>query len=336
MSLHPFGTLSDGRAVHRFDLAGSGPLTVSVLDWGACLMDARLAGRSHSLTLGADDLAAYEGPLASAGGLIGPVVNRISEARAVLDGETHHFEPKDEGASPPRTLHSGSAGTHRKLWRVEDHGPSHVSLAHDMPDGEGGFPGNRRTVARYEVEGNTLTLMVETVTDAPTWINFANHSYWNLDGSESVEGHVLTVPAARYLPASEDGLVTGEVAPVEGTSLDFRAGRPLAAGPPHLDHNLCLSDARGLLAPAATLTGRSGVRIEMETTEPGLQVYDGWKLKDVGFADHQGRPLAPRRAVALEAQMWPDAPNRDAFPSVRVDPGETCRQVTRWTFHAPD
>ena len=331
----PFGTLSDGRPVHRFDLRGGGPLTASVLDWGACLMDVRLDGVAHALTLGTGELEAYQGPLASAGGLIGPVVNRISGAAAELDGETHRFEARDEGGGPPRTLHSGSAGTHRKLWRVQDHGPAHVALVHDMPAGEGGFPGDRRATARYEVEGNALTLIVETVTDAPTWINFANHSYWNLDGSASVEGHILAVPADRFLPASEEGLVTGAVQPVEGTPLDFRGGRPLKAGPPHLDHNLCLGDRRGPLALAATLTGLSGLLMEVETTEPGLQVYDGWKLSDVGFTDHQGRPLAPRRAVALEAQMWPDAPNRPGFPSIRVDPGETCRQVTRWTFHRP-
>ena len=328
-----FGTLLDGRPVHRFDLSNGGPLAVSVLDWGACLMDVCLDGRAYSLALGTNDVAAYEGPLASAGGLVGPVVNRISGARAALDGVTYRFDAKDEGAEPPRTLHSGRAGTHRRLWQVADHGQSHVVLTHDMPDGEGGFPGNRRATARYAVTENALTLTVETVTDAPTWINFASHSYWNLDGSDAVDGHVLESPAPRYLPAGEDGLVTGAVEPVAGTRFDFRTGRTLAAGPPHLDHNLCLSDARGPLRPIATLTGQTGVRMTMESTEPGLQVYDGWKLKDVGYRDHQDRPLAPRRAVALEAQMWPDAPNRPAFPVIRVDPGETCTQVTRWTFH---
>ena len=330
----PFGTLSDGRTVHRFDLSGGGALTASVLDWGACLMDVRLDGIAHSLTLGTDDLAAYEGPLASAGGLVGPVVNRISGAEATLDGRSYRFTETPETADgPPRTLHSGAAGTHRRLWTIEDHGPAFVLLSHLMPDGEGGFPGNRRALARYEVAGDALTLTVETVTDAPTWINFASHSYWNLDGSESVMGHVLTVPAARYLPASEDGLVTGEVEPVAGTRFDFRAGRPLEAGPPHLDHNLCLSDARGPLAPVATLTGRSGLRLEIESTEPGLQVYDGWKLEDEGYPDHEGRPIGAHRALALEAQMWPDAPNRPDFPSIRLDPGETVTQVTRWTLH---
>jgi aldose 1-epimerase len=328
----PFGTTSAGKAVHRLDLS-DGPLTASLLTWGSNLHDVRLAGIPHSLTLGSPDFAPYEGPLASAGGLIAPVVNRISGASAPLDGRTVELE---ERQGTGLTLHSGSAGTHRKLWRVEDRGPAHALLAIDLPHGEAGFPGRRRVAAHWLAEGASLTLTVEVTTDAPTWINVANHGYWNLDGSETIAGHVLDCPAAHYLPADEDGLVTGEVAPVGGTALDFRGGRTLAPGDtPNIDHNLILADARRDLARAATLTGMSGLSMTMESTEPGVQVYDGWKLADVGAPDHQGRAVAPHRGLALEAQGWPDAPNHAHFPSIRLDPGRTYRQVTRWSFEGP-
>ena len=326
----PFGTTSQGEPVHRLDLS-DGPLTASLLTWGSNLHDVRLAGVPHALTLGSPDFAPYEGPLATAGGLIAPVANRISGAAATLDGRRVELE---ERAGAGLTLHSGSAGTHRKLWRVEDRGPAHALLAIDLPDGEAGFPGRRRIAARWLAAGASLTLTVEATTDAPTWINVANHGYWNLDGSKTIAGHTLESPAARYLPADGDGLVTGEVAPVDGTPLDFRGGRELAPGEPHVDHNLILARARRDLTHAATLTGATGIRMTLETTEPGLQVYDGWKLSDVGAPDHQGRPVAPHRGVALEAQAWPDAPNRPDFPSVRLDPGETYRQVTRWSFQS--
>ena len=330
----PFGTLPDGRTVHRFDLSDGGALTASLLDWGSNLQDVRLAGVDHALTLGSPDLAPYEGPLASAGGLVGPVVNRISGARAQLDGRAHEFDAR-EGEDPPLTLHSGSAGTHRKLWRVEDRGAAHLELALDLPDGEGGFPGNRALIARWHVEGDALTLEVRAVTDAPTWINVANHSYWNLDGTATTEGHALACNARTYLTAHPNGLVDGGRADVAGTGLDLRSGAPLGPDAPARDHNLVLAEARRPLSHAATLTGASGVRMVMETTEPGLQVYDGANLKDVGAPDHQGRPVAPYRGVALEAQMWPDAPNRPEFPSIVLRPGDTYAQTTRWTFSAP-
>lgn len=327
-----FGTTSAGEPVHRVALS-DGPLTAHVLTWGSNLQDVRLAGVPHALTLGSPEFAPYEGPLASAGGLIAPVANRISGGAAELDGRRVALEERPgEGL----TLHSGSGGTHRKLWQVEDRGPAHALLAVDLPAGEAGFPGARRITARWTAEGASLTLVVEATTDAPTWINVANHSYWNLDGSATIAGHRLESPAERYLPADGDGLVTGEVAPVDGTPLDFRGGRTVAPGATaNLDHNLVLADARRGLARAATLTGASGLAMTMETTEPGLQVYDGWKLDDVGAPDHQGRPVGPHRGLALEAQGWPDAPNRPGFPSIRLDPGETYRQVTRWSFELP-
>ncbi len=327
----PFGTTAAGAAVHRLSLS-DGPLTASILTWGSNLQDVRLAGIPHSLTLGTPAFAPYEGPLATAGGLIAPVANRIAGAAAPLDGRGVALE---ERPGTGLTLHSGSGGTHRKLWRLEDHSPAHALLAIDLPHGEAGFPGNRRVAAHWHAEGATLTLTVEATTDAPTWINVANHSYWNLDGTATIAGHTLVSPAARYLTADEDGLVDGGIADVAGTPLDFRTPRALDTGTPRLDHNLILAGSRRPPAHAATLTGTSGLRMTIETTEPGLQVYDGWKLAAVGAPDHQGRPVGPHRGVALEAQAWPDAPNRPAFPSIRLDPGGTYRQVTRWTFAAP-
>ena len=118
--------------------------------------------------------------------------------------------------------------------------------------------------------------------------------------------------------------------------MDFREGRGVKPGPPHLDHALILADGRRALAPAAVLTGASGLRLEIDTTEPSIQGYDGWKLKDVGAPDHQGRAIGAHRALALECQGWPDAPSHDRFPSVRLDPGETYRQMTVWRVVPPD
>ena len=316
----PFGTTGDGEAVHRVVLR-AGELEVALLTHGARVQDVRLGG--VPLTLGTDALAAYEGPMASVGGLIGPVVNRIAGAGAPLDGEMVRLEERD-GV----TLHSGSGGTHRKVWALEEAGATWAVMAIALPDGEAGFPSRRRIVARFEVaEPAALTLTVEAETDAPTWINVANHSYWRL-GGEGLADHRLRVAAERYLPAGPEGLPTGEVAPVEGP-FDLRGGRALDGET--LDHCFCVADERRPLTPVAWLEGPAA-RMEMATTEPGLQVYTGHKLRDFGALGHHGRPFAPRAGLALEAQGWPDAPNHPDWPTVRLAPGETYRQATRWSF----
>ena len=298
----------------------AGDLAVALLTHGARIQDVRLGG--VPLTLGTDALAPYEGPMGSVGGLIAPVVNRIAGARAPLDGEVVRLEGKDG-----LTLHSGSGGTHRKVWTLEEADGARAVMAIALPAGEAGFPGRRRIEARFEVSAPaTLTLTVEARTDAPTWINVANHSYWRLGGE--VDEHRLRVAADRYLVAGAEGLPTGEVAPAEGR-FDLRGGRSLDGEA--FDHCFCVARGRRALTPVAWLDGPVA-SMEMATTEPGLQVYTGDKLRDFGAPDHEGRPFAPRAGLALEAQGWPDAPNHPTWPPVRLGVGETYRQVTCWRF----
>lgn len=304
MSREVFGRLPDGRAVERLAI-GAGALSARVLTLGAGLSDLRFEGAP--LTLGSEALADYLGPLRYAGTVVGPVANRISGACARIDGRRFGFAA-NEGTA---TLHSGPEGTHGQLWQVLDHGPDALSLGLTLADGLGGFPGRRRLAARFAIAAPAaLTLTLTAETDAPTLINLANHSFWHLDGQEGAQ--TLASPAAHYLPTDARKIPTGEIAPAAGTRFDFRTPRPV--GGRGYDHCLCLSRARGPLALAATLAG-GGLEMRMETTEPGLQVYDG-------------NPAG----VALEAQGWPDAPNRPAFPSVLLRPGDRYRQVTRWSF----
>jgi aldose 1-epimerase len=322
--IEEFGATPWGERVARVVLSGGG-LRVPVLTWGAVIQDVWLDGVPHSLTPGSDRLEDYMGAMRHHGSLIGPVVNRLSGAQAPLDGRLLAFEANLDGRL---TLHSGAAGTHLKVWRIVAAEAGAVTLALTLAEGEGGFPGTREVTARLEIAGDgRLRLSVRTTTDAPTYVNFANHSYWNLDGSAVWTGHVLQVAAEAVLPTDADFAPTGEIRAVEGTALDFRSPRAIAPGAPPLDTCFCLAKGRRDLAPALWLTGRSGLRLAVATTEPGVQVYDG------RAAIRPGR--GPFEGLAIEAQGWPDAPNHAAFPSIRLDPGQVCLQVTEWTLTRP-
>ena len=131
-------------------------------------------------------------------------------------------------------------------------------------------------------------------------------------------------------PVDEELIPTG-IAPVTGTQFDFRDGRSLPGGG-LLDHNLCTGDSRGPLREVAVLTSEaSGVTLRIGSTEPGLQVYDGAKL-NTPVAGLGGRRYGPHAGVALEPQLWPDAPNHDDFPSAVLRPGETYHQTSTFTF----
>lgn len=317
----PFGTTQDGRPVQRITLA-DGSLSVSILTWGAVLQSVRLDGVSHDLTLGSDVIKDYENQMRHHGSIIGPVVNRITGAAARIGDTLHRFEANQE---PSITLHCGAAGTHLKIWRLAELSETSASLTLDLADGEGGFPGNRRLMARFTVKAPaTLRLELSAITDATTWMNVANHSYWNLDGTANWSGHTLMVNADRYLPTTPHFTPTGEIAPVTGTPFDLRKERIIEVGVDHFDTNFCLSDARRPLSPALTLTGRSGISMSVLTTEPGIQVYDGRNAIRPGRAAYEG--------LAIEAQFWPDAPNNPGFPSILLKPDEQWWQQTEWRF----
>ena len=311
-----FGTTASGQEVHSVILE-SGDLTVELLTLGARLHDVRLRGADHSLTLAAQNVADYENPEKAIyhGAIVGPIANRIGNARVRLDGMMYELERNEAGT---RHLHSGSDGMHAQVWSVTDHTENGVTMSLSLPDGMAGLPGHRTITAHFTITPPaTLTLTLIGITDATTLMNIANHSYWNMDGSARWDGHRLRVAADHVLPIDDATCPTGEVADVTGTDMDFRTGVLLGTDTPPLDHNFCLSPEPAPLRDVLSLTGTSGVSMAMATTEPGMQVFDG-------------RPRY--QALALEAQHWPDAPNNHGFPSITLRPGETYRQTTQWRF----
>ncbi len=316
-----FGKTSAGEDVTSHTI-GAGALRVCVLTLGAALQDVRLGGVAYSLTLGSDNIADYQGVMRHHGTLIGPIANRVGNSRVTIDGLTYELERNQDGRIH---LHSGAKATHRQIWQVADHSDSRLTLTCDLIDGLCGLPGNRRITAIYEVTAPaTLTLTITGTTDAKTLMNFANHSYWNLDGSARYDGHSLRIKADHYLPCDADNVPTGDIADVTDTPMDFRQPRVVTAGAPPFDHNFCLSGQKQPLRDVMTLRGQSGLEMTMTSDQTGLQVYDGRAPARPGRETYEG--------LAFEAQAWPDAPNNKNFPSIEVTPELPYQQTTQWRF----
>ena len=315
-----FGTTAAGQTVHKITIA-HGDLSASILTKGATLQSVRLAGVAHDLTLGSDLLADYEGKMRHHGSLVAPVVNRLTGARAPIGGKTFQFEANQ---SARHTLHFGAMGTQHKVWTIAEATDSAVTLTLTLPAGEGNMPGNRPVRATFAITERGLHLDVTATTDALTLFNVANHSYWNLDGSDTWAGHQLQVAADRYLPITPDLCPTGEIAAVAGTIFDLRQMRPITPGVDTYDHNLCLSDGRQDLRDVLWLRGASGLTMTIATTEAGVQVYDGRNGQRPGRRLYEG--------LAIEPQGWPDAPNHAGFPSIELQPGQTYHHTTVWQF----
>ena len=71
--------------------------------------------------------------------------------------------------------------------------------------------------------------------------------------------------------------------------------------------------------------------MEVRSNQPGLQFYSG-NFMDGSSIGKSGSMYRMGDAVALEPQQFPDTPNQPAFGSLRLDPGETYRNIISWQF----
>lgn len=312
-----FGHTADGRRVDLVTIDGGG-LVAEVLTLGATIRSLRLEGWPHPLTLGFDTVAEYGHVRGHIGVVAGRYANRITDGRFPLDGRDVQLAV-NEGTT---MLHGGPDGFAYRVWQIGEHARGHVRLELVSPDGDQGFPGELRASVTYSLGSDaTLDMVFEAESDAPTLANLTQHTYFNLKGGGTIDGHTLEVAASTYLPVDDASLPTAGPTPVAGTAFELATPSLLAGR--KLDHNYCLASCRRPAPePAATL-GVPGLTMRLATTEPGLQVYTGDKLQ---------RGPAPRRGLCLEPQVWPDAPNHPAFPSAVLRPGERYRHQTRLTF----
>jgi aldose 1-epimerase len=329
-----FGRTAQGEVVHRVEISAGG-LRAKVMSWGAVLQDLRLEGHGAPLVLGFEAFEPYPTYSPHFGAVPGRFANRIRDGRFVLEGERFQTDRNQEGK---HTLHGGRQGYSKVNWRIAEHGDDFVTLALASPDGDMGFPGNLEARCTYKVKpAGTLSIEYAATTDRPTLCNLTNHSYFNLDdgGASDILDHRLTMNASAYLPNDQDSIPNGIVEPVDGTPFDFRMARTIRTDGEQTpyDNNFCLASQRRPLARAAWAQGAvSGIEMEMWTTEPGVQFYMGHKIKP-GMPGGLNRiQYGPSSGFCLEAQVWPDAPNRPYFPQAVLRPGETYRQVTEYRF----
>ena len=293
---------------------GSGRLRATLSPNGARLETLQLDG-GPSLVLHADPDAHPEWRNCYAGAIAGPIANRVRGGTFDLDGRRYQMPRNENGVT---ALHSGPDGIDRQDWEISQQQEYFVTFGIELADGDGGLPGVRRIDVAYTLEGTTLRLEITMTTDRPTPAAFAHHPYWCLGDSSA---HKLQINATHYLPIDEHNLPTGELALVANTSFDHR----IAAAPdPAIDHNFCISNTRVETAqPVATLTGAHGLQLQIDSTEPGLQVYAGAFLPTV-----PGTGISPGAGLALEPQGWPDSVNHPNFPSVVCTPEQPYRQTT--------
>ena len=243
--------------------------------------------------------------------IVGRYGNRIADGRFDLDGYTYQLSV-NEGDNH---LHGGKAGFDKREWTIQPLSDCSLLMTLLSPDGEEGYPGNLEiSVLCTLTDKNELVLQYAAVTDKPTILNPTLHAWFNLNGSGEglTTSHIVKINADYYTPVDEELIPTGDIAPVDGTAFDFRAGKPVT---PEFDHNFVLRGASG--EPAVEVCEpATGILLKIYTDQPGLQMYSG----------------RPDCGLVLETQHFPDSPNHANFPSTVLRPGESYTQNTIYHF----
>jgi aldose 1-epimerase len=334
----PYGKL-EARDVKLYTLKNSRGFVMKVATYGATITELHVPDRSGALAdvvLGFDRLEDYVANSPYFGATVGRVANRIRNAKFELAGKAYALTANNA----PHHLHGGAKGFDKAVWSAttaETPAGPQIRLTHVSKDGEEGYPGTvtASTVYTLTNEGE-LRVEMEATTDAPTLVNLAHHTYWNLGGhaSGSILEHELTLFADRYTPG--DPMVpTGALKAVEKTPFDFRSPKPIGktllavgAKPAGFDHNFVVNGDPNAMRPAARLREpKSGRVMTIEANQPGIQFYSG-NFLDGTKPGKAGVAYGQHAGLCLETQKFPNAVNVPAWkPQVVLEPGQTYRHV---------
>lgn len=343
MKQRTFGKNSKGQEATLYTFENKNGMVMEVTDFGATLFSLMVPdgkGNLVDVVLGYDDPLGYEGPAGTFfGATVGRNANRIGKGRFVLNGVEYQLDQNNGG----NNLHSGLDFQSFRIWKVKAIEGNAITFSIHSPDGDQGFPGALDLDVTYTLtDDNAVRIDYYGIPQADTIINYTNHSYFNLNGHASgpILKHTVWMDADYYTPTAADSVPTGEIAPVEGTPMDFRTkkevGRDINQEFQALifgngyDHNWCLNN-NGKLAKVAELTADvTGLTLEVYTDLPGVQIYTA------NFVNNElgkgGVVYNQRHGICFETQYYPDAPNHPNFPSSICRAGEVYRTTTVYKF----
>lgn len=335
----------DGKDVRMYILTNNKGAEAAIINYGAKIVSLSVSDKNGKLTdivLGHNSLDEYlssEEPYF--GAVCGRTGNRIAKGKFTLDGATYQLAVNNG----PNNLHGGLKGFNAVVWNVKQTDSQTLELTYLSKDGEEGFPGNLNVKITYRLtDDNVFEIDYEATTDKATILNLTNHSYFNLsgEGDASVNDHMLVMNASNYLPTDDTAIPYGKPETVKGTPFDFTTEHSIGERIENdfeqlhfgkgYDHTFVLDKKDGELALAVECYApKTGIKMDIYTTEPGVQVYTGnWMSGN--FEGKHGHRYPARAAVCFETQHFPDSINKPEYPTVVLRPGEVFKSRTIHKF----
>lgn len=329
------------KAVYLYTLTNKNGMEIKITNFGGIITSVTVPDKNgvmENVVLGFDSLKSYLAGHPYFGSLVGRYGNRIAKGKFVLNDTTYTLAVNNG----ENHLHGGLKGFDKQVFSLDTAYSTQdsvvLALSYLSAHMEEGYPGNLRVKVSYVLTGNNeIKIFYEAETDRPTVLNLTNHSYFNLTGGkENILNHEMVLMADSITPTDSSLIPTGILTPVSGTAFDFTSvhtiGERIDQVPGGYDVNYKLRNKSGEYVQAAEVfEPNSGRVLEAFTTEPGIQFYTG-NFLDGSLTGFKGIVYLQHYGFCLEAQHFPDSPNKSQFPTVVLNPGGKYRQLTVYRF----
>jgi aldose 1-epimerase len=334
-----YGNLKDRSEAKLFTITNNNKCKVKITNYGAIVTSIEMPdknGKIENIVCGFEKLETYisDEYLASYpyfGAIIGRFGNRIANGNLEIEGKKYQMAINN-GANH---LHGGKIGFDRRLFDAEtfqNENQVGVKLSYFSPDMEENYPGNLKVTCVYTLNNNNeLGIEYFAETDKTTVVNLTNHTYFNLtSGKENILNHELELTATK-ITEMIDQIPTGKIIPVDDTPFDFTTSKRLnhciSEVPMGYDDNFVLDNETGDLKYIGSLKeSKSGRKVEVLTTQPGMQVYTGYWNPELIINGE--KKFGRFSGIALETQHYPDSVNQPDFPTTILKPGEKYNEKT--------
>lgn len=340
----------EGKNVDIYTLTNKKGIEMKVTNYGCIVTSLKVpdkSGKINDIVLGFNELQSYLKKNPYFGAIIGRYGNRIANSKFSLNGKEYNLA-KNDG---PNNLHGGIKGFDKVIWdagEIKDNKSIGIEFKYLSKDGEEGFPGNLSVTVTYTInDNNEFKIGYKAETDSITICNLTHHTYFNFsgEGSGSILDHQVLIKSRRFTPIDSTLIPTGELADVTGTPFDFRS--PAAIGKRinednlqlryggGYDHNWVLDrtdNSKELILAASVYDPKSERKMDVLTTEPGIQMYSG-NFLDGTLIGKSGKKYEKRSGFCLETQHYPDSPNKPDFPTTTLEPGKIYSTSTVYKFY---
>ena len=321
-------------------------MQVSILNLGGIIQSIKMPdknGEKEDIVLGFDNVQDYiKHPYIS--GIIGRYANRINAGTIDTNGINTQLQINDK----KHHLHGGNIGFDRQIWEISEikkcSNVTEISLKYLSTECEEGYPGNLTVTVEYLLNNeNELIVNYKANTDKTTIVNLTNHPTFNLNGNakRNILNHTVQIHSKQYLETNKELIPTGKFLQTKNTYLDLTKATVLQkkleefkeTDKSDFGYDHCYefsNESKELIKMAEIVLFDSGRKMEVLSTEPGLQFYTGNGLN--GFKGKEDVSYYPHFGLCLEPQHFPDSPNHPHFPSTILNPSETYSSQTVYRF----